>query len=300
VLGDVHPQLTGPERVLGGVAPEEVPDVDLIMLALPHGASVEPGLRFMERGAKVVDVGSDFRLDTADRYLEAYGSVHPAPGALSDWIYGLPEIFDVEGASFVASPGCYPTATLLGLVPFVRAGLIDGSRIVVDAMSGVSGAGRSLKDDLLFGSVAEGVRAYGVSTHRHRPEMEMGLETASGQSASVTFTPHLVPMLRGMLVTSTVPLLHDTPRSELLAVLREAYDSTPFVDVVSDPPQTRWVVGSNRALVTAFSDEHTGSLIAISVIDNLLKGAAGQAVQAANLMLGFPETAGLPLSGLMP
>ncbi len=299
-LDEVHPQLARGDRVLGEIDPPSVPDVDLVLMALPHGASTEPGIAFADRGVRVVDLGSDFRLDTSDRYFEAYGSAHPAPAALSHWIYGLPELFDVENARLVAAPGCYPTAALLGLVPLVRAGIIDAGRIVVDAMSGHSGAGRSLRESLLFGSAAESVRAYGVASHRHRPEMEMGIELATGVDATVVFTPHVVPMLRGMLATTTVSLLRSASREDLLGVLTDAYAGAPFVDVISDSPQTRWVVGSNRALVTAFVDEPSGNAIVISAIDNLLKGAAGQAIQAANLMLGLPETVGLTAAGLMP
>ncbi|MFZ0492808.1 MAG: N-acetyl-gamma-glutamyl-phosphate reductase [Acidimicrobiia bacterium] len=299
-LAEVHPQLARGERVLGGIDPPSVPDVDLVLMALPHGASTGPGIAFADRGVRVIDLGSDFRLDTPDRYLEAHGAAHPAPAALTRWMYGLPELFDVTNARLVAAPGCYPTAALLGLIPLVRAGLVDAGRIVVDAMSGLSGAGRSLREDLLFGSIAEGVRAYGVASHRHRPEMEMGIELATGVDATVVFTPHLVPMLRGMLVTTTIPLLRSVSREDLFEVLTEAYEGAPFVDVVDRSPQTRWVVGSNRALVAPFVDEPSGNAIVISAIDNLLKGAAGQAIQAANLMLGLPEAMGLPAAGLMP
>jgi len=299
-LEAVHPQLAGGERVLGGIDPDSIPDVDLVLIALPHGSSVLPGMALADRGGKIIDLGSDFRMDTAGRYMEAYGVPHPAHLALSEWTYGFPELFDVADSRLVASPGCYPTAALLGLVPLVQAGLVDPARIIIDAMSGVSGAGRSLREDLLFGSIADGVRAYGVTAHRHRPEIEMGIETATGIEAAIVFTPHLVPMLRGMLVTSTVPLTRPSSRADLLEVLTDAYQGAPFVDIIGEPPQTRWVVGSNRALVTAYADSRTGNAIVISAIDNLLKGAAGQAIQSANLMFGLPETMGLPAAGLMP
>jgi N-acetyl-gamma-glutamyl-phosphate reductase len=299
-LGDVHPQLMGGERRLDDMNPDAVPEVDLVMMALPHGASAGPGTVFAERGVKVVDLGSDFRMDSEARYLDAYGTPHPAPSSLSHWTYGLPELFDVADARLTAAPGCYPTAALLGLAPLAREGLIDTQGIVVDALSGASGAGRTLRQDLLFGSVAEGVRAYGVASHRHRPEIEMGLELSTGTEARVVFTPHLVPMQRGLLATSTAPLERSSTRREILDVLSEAYEQSPFVDVITDPPQTRWVVGSNRAIVTGFVDDRTGSAIVVSAIDNLLKGAAGQAMQAANLMFGQPETAGLAMSGMMP
>lgn len=299
-LGDVHPHLADPDRMLGPVDPAVVPEVDLAFLALPHGASAGPGLELAKRGPRVVDLGSDFRMDTGERYELAYGSRHPAPKSLPAWTYGLPELFDVTGSRLVAAPGCYPTAALIGLIPLVRAGLVASEGIVVNALSGVTGAGRALRADLLFGEVDEGVRAYGVAGHRHRPEIEMGLELATGTPVKVTFTPHLVPMLRGILATCTVPLARAQTRGDLLGGLEETYRDTEFIDVVQEAPQTRWVVGSNRAMVTAYVDERTDQAVVLSVIDNLLKGAAGQAVQAANVMFGLPEATGLPRAGWMP
>jgi len=299
VLGEVHPHLAGGDRPLGPHDLGQIPDVDLAFLALPHGASWELGHQLAERGSKVVDLGSDYRLDTNDRYANAYGTDHPLPDQLSEWAYGLPELFDLTGAERVASPGCYPTAVLLAIVPLVRAGLVDAGTIVADCLSGVSGAGRSLRDDLLFGSVAEGVRAYAVTTHRHRPEIEMAISQATGSDHDVVFTPHLIPMQRGELATVTARAVPGTSEIDLRDALRTAYEGAPFVDVIDGPPQTRWVVGSNRALVTAFLDR-TGMLIAQGAIDNLVKGAAGQAVQAANIVLGLDQTTGLPESGWMP
>jgi N-acetyl-gamma-glutamyl-phosphate reductase len=260
------------------------------------------GLELAGRGIKVVDLGSDFRMDTAGRYEDAYGQPHPQPEALDDWVYGLPEFFraQIVGSSLVASPGCYPTAALLAIAPLIEGQLIDPRAVTVNALSGVSGAGRSLRDDLLYGAVDAGVRAYGVTNHRHRPEIEMGVELFSGHASRVTFTPHLVPMQRGILATATAPATDGTTGDDLRAALNKAYAVEPFVDVIDRPPQTRWVVGSNRGLVAAFLDERTGMAIVFSAIDNLLKGAAGQAIQAANLMFDIDETAGLPVSGWMP
>jgi N-acetyl-gamma-glutamyl-phosphate reductase len=227
---------------------------------------------------KVVDLSSDHRFDT-------------------QWRYGLPELFEVKDATAVASPGCYPTATLLAIGPLVAAKGVSSTGIVADCLSGVSGAGRSLKEELLFGEVAEGVHAYGVTTHRHRPEIEMGLQMLGAPEAIVTFTPHLVPMQRGLLATVTAKLTNDLNPAEILG---RAYEKSPFVEVLDSPPQTRWTVGSNRALVAAFVDERQGVVIAQCALDNLMKGAAGQAVQAANLMVGYDETEGLPVSGWMP
>ncbi|MBK8479557.1 MAG: N-acetyl-gamma-glutamyl-phosphate reductase [Proteobacteria bacterium] len=301
-LGVAHPQLSGGERLLAPNSPESVPDVDLAFMALPHGASAATGAALAARGIKVVDIGSDFRMDTAARYEEAYGAAHPLPEELPAWVYGLPELFRarIVGADRVAAPGCYPTSSLLALAPLLRQGLIGEQGLVINALSGVSGAGRALREDLLFGAVAESVRAYGVTNHRHRPEIEMGLELACGRPLRVLFTPHLMPMQRGMLATCTAPLARAVTRAQLLAALREAYADAPFVSVIDDPPQTRWVVGSNRAVLTAYVDARTQSAVVLSVIDNLLKGAAGQAVQCANLMCGLDEAAGLPRNGIMP
>lgn len=299
-LGDVHPQLAGGDRVLGTLDIDDIPAVDAAFLSLPHGASAHLGHALAERGTLVVDLGSDFRFDTPARYGAAYGSDHPLPAELARWTYGLCELVPVAGSTRIAAPGCYPTATLLAVAPLIRAGIVAEGPIVADCLSGVSGAGRGLRDDLLYGAVDEGVRAYAVTTHRHRPEIEMGIEITAGVSRSVVFTPHLVPMQRGLLATVTVPARPGVTERDVRAVLADAYTGRPFVEVVAEPPQTRWVVGSNRALVTAFLDERTGTIIAQGAIDNLVKGAAGQAVQAANLALGFPETTGLPVSGWMP
>ncbi|HUO46381.1 MAG TPA: N-acetyl-gamma-glutamyl-phosphate reductase [Acidimicrobiia bacterium] len=300
VLGDVHPQLEGGDRRLGPNDPDAPGPLQLAFLALPHGASAPLGRELAHRGVKVVDLGSDFRLDNDDRYQEAYRTPHPFPGELSSWIYGLPELVDLTQAAKVASPGCYPTATILAIAPLLAAGVIEPTGIVADCLSGVSGAGRALKDEFLFGEVAEGVRAYSVTTHRHRPEIEMALDQLTGLQTRVTFTPHLVPMQRGLLATVTSRLTGSLARDEVITILTDFYQGRPFVEVIDRPPQTRWTVSSNRALVTAFIDDRQGVVVSQCALDNLVKGAAGQAIQAANLMSGLDETLGLPLAGWMP
>lgn len=301
-LGSVHPHLPGGDRPLGSIDSESVREIDLVFLALPHGASAIPAMALLERGIKVADLGSDFRLDSVDRYESAYGTRHTFPDELGSWPYGLPELFgkDLVGVDRVAVPGCYPTSALLGLAPLHQAGLLEGGPYVVDSVSGVSGAGRAAKESLMYGAIDEGVTAYGVLTHRHRPEMEQGLGALGGSEPKVMFTPHLVPMQRGILSTCYAPAASGATAEDMVAALVDAYSASPFVDVIGEPPNTRWVVGTNRALINAYLDERARSVIVVVALDNLLKGAAGQAVQCANLMLGLEETAGLPMAGWMP
>ena len=301
-LSRVHPQLALPDRELQSFADLDPGEVDIVFLALPHGASAEPAHRLVAQGVKVVDLGSDFRLDDDDRYREAYGAPHPYPDELVDWVYGLPELFGdrLAGAAQVAVPGCYPTAALLALAPLLREGLIDPAGIVVDALSGVSGAGRGTKSGLMYGAVSEGTSAYQVLTHRHRPEIEQGLEAASGQSPTVLFTPHLIPMQRGLLATCYADSVSGTHAGDVRDALHAAYKGARFVQLLDQPPQTRWVVGSNNCLLAAWRDARSGKVIIISAIDNLIKGAAGQAVQCANVMLDLADDTGLPTQGWMP
>ncbi len=301
LLGTVHPHLAGGDRRLGTLDPAAAADAELVFLALPHGESAGIGVSLLGAGAKVVDLGSDFRLDTPARYEAAYGGPHPHPDELGEWVYGLPELFgdQIRTAHKVAAPGCYPTSAVLALAPLLVEGLIQGP-VVVNSLSGVSGAGRSAKPHLTFGAIDEGVVAYGVLTHRHRPEIEMALGKLAGSDPTVVFTPHLVPMQRGILSTCTAAGGQGATGERVRGALERAYAETAFVEVIDRPPQTRWVVGSNRCLVTSYFDERTGTVISMAAEDNLLKGAAGQAVQCANLMLGLPEAAGLPRDGWMP
>jgi N-acetyl-gamma-glutamyl-phosphate reductase len=301
-LGELHPHLAGGERVLGPSDAGAIPEVDLAFLALPHGASTEVGSALAARDNIVVDLGSDFRLRDETRYQHAYGTEHSHPEELGLWVYGLPEIFGdaVASSRRIAVAGCYPTAAVLALAPLLAAGLITSTNIVIDAVSGITGAGRATRDDLTFTAVDEGLRAYGVTTHRHRHEMEQALGDAAGEEPTITFTPHLAPIQRGILATCYARTETGIGATELVEALSAAYGAAPFVEMVDEPPQTRWVAGSNRCLLSAFLDEHTGTAVVLAAIDNLVKGAAGNAVQCANLALGLDESAGLPLSGWMP
>ena len=274
-------------------------EVDVAFLALPHGASAALAARLLERGVTVVDIGADFRLRDADTYATWYGAPHPNPELLGEAVYGLTEWSRdrLTGARLIANPGCYPTAALLALLPLARCGAIGGD-VIVDAKSGISGAGRSAGADYLFTELTESTRAYGLGGHRHRPEIEQGL-AAAGASGPVTFVPHLVPQSRGLLATCYVTLGEDLDDDRLAAILHEAYDTEPFVHVSDTPPATKQVTGSNHAFVHARRVAERRAVV-VSVIDNLGKGAAGQAIQNMNVALGLDEAAGLTGLGLHP
>lgn len=269
--------------------------LDVVFVALPHGHSQRLVPDLLATGAAVVDLGADFRLIDPVEYERWYGHAHTRPDLLGQARYGLVERHRSElvGASLIAAPGCYPTATSLALGPFIDAGVVSRRGIVVNALSGVSGAGRGTSDRLHFARLASNAEAYGLLDHRHTPEMQQEL------GAELLFTPHLVPVSRGMLVSAYAPLLGDAT-FDPLDVLHEAYDSDPFVVVTVEPPTMKDAVGSNLCFVSARVDERTGWLLAMSSIDNLLKGAAGQAIQAWNVATGFDEALGLPRSGVTP
>jgi len=300
-VGSVHPHLATTDLALEGDLGGEV---DAVFLALPHGAAAQRVPELLERGITVIDQGPDFRLRDPADYPRWYGFEHPHPELLERAVYGLPELHRPElvaaaaaraagTPALVGSPGCYPTATVLALAPLARAGLI--ADVVVDAKSGVSGAGREAKAEMLYAEVNESVRAYAVFSHRHTAEMEQELGLRG-----LDFLPHLIPMTRGILVTGHVRPTRPVTQGELDALYAEAYDGEPFVTVVDTPPATGHVLGSNHARVFVRSDERTGRVLAIGVIDNLVKGAAGQGVQAFNLVFGLPETAGLEALPLAP
>ncbi len=302
-------------------------ELDVVFCALPHGTTQEivagllhatgrglldelvvetradlvAGLR---REVKVIDLSADFRLDDVDVYAEWYGHEHRAPELQAEAVYGLSELARgaVAGARLVACPGCYPTAALLPLVPLVEAGQVVADDIIIDAKSGVSGAGRALKESSLFAEVGEGIHAYAIAGHRHAPEIDQQLGKAAGRAVRVNFTPHLVPMNRGMLATIYVRLEGGASADDLRRTLAERYAGEPFVRVVAEgvAPATRHVRGSNNCLIGVFADRVVGRAIVISASDNLVKGAAGQAVQNMNLMCGLPETTGLDQPPLFP
>jgi len=282
--------------------PVAVGELDLAFVALPHGESQQLAAQLVDTVPHLVDLGADFRLP-ADDYARWYGATHAAPDLLDRFAFGLPELYrdSIASHAHVASPGCYPTAASLALAPLVAEGLVEPTGIIIDAMSGVSGAGRALKHTSHFSEVDENVSAYGVLTHRHTAEMELALGHVGGTAVQVLFTPHLVPMVRGIHATCHArPAVSGLSTTSLLSVYREFYAGEPFVSVVDEPPPTKATTGGNGALVTVRFDDRTGSVLAIGVLDNLVKGASGQAIQNANLLLGLPETAGLTAIGMWP
>ena len=297
-LAAVHPHVAPayPGAAIERFEVDALDGIDLVFAALPHGQSQAIAPAILGRGIPFVDLGADFRLRDAATYERWYGEAHQAPELLGSFVYGIPELHReaIRGARAVAAAGCYPTTAILALKPLIDAGLIAREGIVVDASSGVSGAGKGLKDSTHFNSVAESLSAYGLLSHRHTAEMEESL------GASLIFTPHLAPMNRGILATCYGQATRAMEAGEPLAALRAAYANEPFVHVTDQPPATKWTLGSNAVQVTARYDERTGRVLAIAALDNLVKGAAGQMIQCANLMLGLDETAGLARVGVWP
>lgn len=272
--------------------------IDVVFGCLPHAASAE--LLSGVAGPRIVDLSADFRLKDAATYADWYGNVHPAPDRLPGALYGLTEFArdDLPGAGIVACPGCYPTAVLLGLLPLMD--LISPERITINALSGVSGAGRSLKEANLFVEVAEAVAPYAIGRHRHMPEIEQELSLRSPTPVTISFTPHLIPMNRGELVTMVVETTH--PVAALRAALATRYAAEAFVHLLPGgvAPATRMVRGSNHVVLNVFADRVPGRAIVVVAIDNLVKGSSGQAIQNMNVMLGLPEATGLTAAPLFP
>jgi N-acetyl-gamma-glutamyl-phosphate reductase len=298
-VAEVTPALAAAYPTLTVEASERIfdVDVDVVFLALPHGESQAFVSRLFARGTQVVDLGADFRLKNPDDYAQWYGSDHQAPDLLANAVYGLVERHrgELSGATLIAVPGCYPTASALALGPFCDEGVIERENVVVNALSGASGAGRATNDRLHFSRLAGNAEAYGLLTHRHTPEMQQEL------GVTMLFTPHLVPVSRGMLVSAYGRVTSTTFTSEdALKLLRSRYANDPFVVVTDEAPTLKDPLGSNLCFVSARVDQRTGWLVAMSSLDNLTKGAAGQAVQAWNVATGRDESLGLSNVGLTP
>ncbi len=279
-------------------------DCDVVVCGLPHGTTQEIVARLPDH-LRIVDMSADFRLRDMNAYAEWYGHEHLAPHLQPDAVYGLTEYYrrEIATARLVACPGCYPTAALLLLLPIVADGLIDANDIIIDAKSGVSGAGRGLKESLLFCEVAEGIHPYGVASHRHAPEIEQEISLAAGKRVLVNFTPHLIPVNRGELLTAYVRLADSKTAQDIQISLSSRYADEPFVHMAPAEGAalaTRHVRGSNHVLLQVYEDRLPGRAILVSTLDNLVKGSSGQAVQNINLMFGLPETTGLEQASLFP
>ena len=302
-LADVFPHLTGVAEL---TVESELGNVDFAFVAMPHRESALEVMKLMERGIKVVDISADFRLSNPDDYNEWYGFTHPSPELLDKAVYGLPELYrkDIASANLVANPGCYPTSAILAMAPVVKNGIVEED-IIIDSKSGVSGAGRTLALGSHYSEANENTSAYALKGHRHLPEIVQELTYIGGEAVNVTLVPHLVPMTRGILSTCYASLTseyisHDNVQEEITAIYREFYKDEPFVKVVDASPHTKNVWGSNMCHVYPFADVRTGRLIVVSCIDNLVKGAAGQAIQNMNIMSGFAEVSGLEAPPIYP
>ena len=283
-------------------------DVDIVFSALPHGVSAKTLIPFIESGIKVVDISADFRIKDPLVYQEWYGQTHSAVSCLEKSVYGLPEIHrdEIANAQLIANPGCYPTGAILALMPAVQSNIIE-SKIIIDSKSGVSGAGKKLDVNNLYSEVNESIKAYGLDGHRHLPEIKQQMDLISGSSNSITFIPHLTPMTRGILSTCygalnkfSIASSDGDLKGMVNQIYKDYYSNERFIKILPDPPSTKHTLGSNSCSIYVTVDERTNTFIAISAIDNLIKGAAGQAVQNMNLLFGLPEDEGLRNLSIYP
>lgn len=281
-------------------------DCDAVFYATPHAVAMNTAAQLLDSGVKVIDLSADFRVQDIALWEQWYKTSHACPELVKKAVYGLPEVNReaIRTADLVAVPGCYPTAVQLGFLPLIEADLVDCSRLIADAKSGVSGAGRKAAEDYLLCEATESIRAYGVAGHRHHPEICQGLERASGGKVGLTFMPHLTPMVRGILATLYAPVKNDVPVTieQLQSIFEDRYANEPFVDVLpsGEYPATRSVRGSNRCSIAVSYSADTHSVVVLAAEDNLVKGASGQAVQNFNIMFGLEESAGLEGIALLP
>ena len=302
-VSELFPNLRGSlELEFSEPDPGQLSDCDLVFFATPNGTAMGMTPQLLDAGVRVIDLAADFRLRQPDLWQQWYGMPHACPELLEQAVYGLPEVnrAAIAGAQLVANPGCYPTAVQLGFLPLLEANLIEAGQLVADAKSGVSGAGRKAATGSLLCEASENFKAYGVAGHRHLPEIRQGLEIATGQSVGLTFVPHLTPMIRGIHATLYGQLQKTT--EDLQALFEARYRDEPFVDVLpaGAHPETRSVRGANHCRIAVHRPQQGNTVVVLSVIDNLVKGAAGQAVQNMNIMFGFQEQAGLADIALLP
>jgi N-acetyl-gamma-glutamyl-phosphate reductase len=298
-LREVQPHLHGAPASL--VIGSDVGDAEVVFTALPAGEAAKQAPQWLAEGRALIDIGSDFRLRDVKDYERWYHYAHPAPELLKEAVYGLTELArgKLRGARIVANPGCYPTATLLALAPALQAGLIEDD-LIVDAKSGVSGAGHTVDEAFLFGTIDESVRPYGVPAHRHTPEIAQQAQRITGRAPRLTFTPHLVPMTRGLVASCYASLRSGVTAAQVNDAYRSSYAEEPFIRITTSFPATKATLGSNWCLVYPVVDDATGRLVVFGAIDNLVKGAAGSAVQNLNAMRGMPETMGLESLPIWP
>jgi len=304
-LDRVYPYLRGHAEIeiLGMEKLGELIDrSDVVFLALPHRVSAPIAQQVIEKGKKVIDLAADFRLPDQKVYEEWYQAEHGAPELLKEAVYGIPELFreEIKGKRLVANPGCYPTSALLALAPLLKKRLVDSSSVIIDSKSGVSGAGRSLKLGSLFAECNENMKAYGVGSHRHTPEIAHYAGVLAGEAVNIIFTPHLIPVSRGIISTVYAKLSKALDSCSLREIYQDFYAGEEFVQVAleGEMPETKWVVGTNRCFLGVVVNKNMA--VIVSVIDNLVKGAAGQAVQNMNLLFELPENTGLQQLGIYP
>ncbi len=302
-VDETYPSLRGHVDLLW-VAPElsALSDLDLVFFATPHGVAMQMAEALLAVGVRLIDLSADFRLADPEVWAHWYGHPHTAPRLLADAVYGLPEVNRerIRTARLIACPGCYPTAVQLGFLPLLEAALVDTGRLIADVKCGVSGAGRKAEISMLMSETGEGFKAYGVAGHRHWPEITQGLAAMAGGPVGLSFVPHLLPMIRGIHATLYAELTQSV--SSLQTLYEQRYQHEPFVDVLppGSHPDTRNVRGSNRCQIAVHGPLHGHRVVVLAVIDNLTKGAAGQAIQAMNLMFNLPESSGLEAAGLYP
>jgi len=303
-LGDIFPHLSNLDME---ISPDLDKSVDFVFSALPHAASAEALKEAVSSGIKGVDISADFRIRDLNTYSEWYDVEHPCPELMESSVYGLPELHrsEIKDCQIAANPGCYPTASILGLAPALEGGIIE-PEVIVDAKSGVSGAGRSLSLKIHYSEVNENISAYGMDGHRHMPEISQELDLLSAQHVNLTFLPHLIPMTRGILASCYAPLkdnyIANTSdlKSAVQALYKDFYKDEKFTHVVDTPPMTKHTLGSNDCIIYPTVDIRAGRLMVVSCIDNLVKGAAGQAIQNMNIMCGMPEDSGLNQLAIYP
>ena len=303
-LGDIFPHLSNLDME---ISPDLDKSVDFVFSALPHAASAEALKEAVSSGIKGVDISADFRIRDLNTYSEWYDVEHPCPELMESSVYGLPELHrsEIKDCQIAANPGCYPTASILGLAPALEAGIIE-PEVIVDAKSGVSGAGRSLSLKIHYSEVNENISAYGLDGHRHMPEISQELDLLSSQHVNLTFLPHLIPMTRGILASCYAPLkdsyIASTSdlKSAIKTLYKDFYKDEKFTHVVDTPPMTKHTLGSNDCIIYPTVDIRAGRLMVVSCIDNLVKGAAGQAIQNMNIMCGMPEDSGLNQLAIYP